>query len=92
MIGNRLNQFRRWVVPSSADRREPIATASSDHPEACRGEMAIERDANPPLSHQHETQGVDRREHVQVWAFEIFQACSRSRDVQGNTRSLGTTF
>jgi hypothetical protein len=36
--------------------------------------MAIERegDTNSPLSHQNETQGVDRRELVKVGTIEIF--------------------
>jgi hypothetical protein len=56
--------------------------------------MAIEGegDANSPLNHQNETQGLDRREFVKARTFEIGKACSMSREVQGNSRNLGTTL
>lgn len=69
-------------------------TELADHSETGRSEMAIEREShsNPALTHQDECQGIDRRKPVKVSTFEMLQACSRSRGVQGNTRSRGTVF
>ena len=70
-------EFRRaelLALKRSASRQgAEIAMASSDHSEACCGEVAVERegDSNAPLSHQHEAQGVDRGEFVKVGTFEI---------------------